>query len=149
MEISLMTPLLLIALYIPVDFGIAFYMANLTQNAVREGARIGSGLGTPFGDSEATTVKNAVLSRMPSNSSYFSNRSVTVKFYDGVNCMAFVEVSATGTYNFFLYQLMRFFGLSAPDTVPITRQTLMRYNYQAYSNTTACTTVATFGPFTS
>src|SRR6516165_824936 len=43
-EISLITPLLLIALYIPADFGVAFYLGNLTQNAAREGARIGSGL---------------------------------------------------------------------------------------------------------
>ena len=43
-EISLITPLLLIAMYIPVDFGISFFMGNLTQTAAREGARIGSGL---------------------------------------------------------------------------------------------------------
>jgi hypothetical protein len=43
-EISLITPLILIALYIPVDFGVSFFVANLTQTAAREGARIGSGL---------------------------------------------------------------------------------------------------------
>ena len=43
-EISLITPLLLIALYIPADFGVSFFMGNLVQTAAREGARIGSGL---------------------------------------------------------------------------------------------------------
>ena len=43
-EISLITPLLLIALYIPADFGVSFFMGNLLQTAAREGARIGSGL---------------------------------------------------------------------------------------------------------
>src|SRR6266436_2753582 len=76
-EISLITPLLLIALYIPADFGVAFYMGNLTQNAAREGARIGSGLqksdvsngnGQPnlvFTSANANTVKDAVFSRLP------------------------------------------------------------------------------------
>jgi Flp pilus assembly protein TadG len=39
-ELTLITPLLLIALYIPFDFGVAFFAGNLTQNAVREVARI-------------------------------------------------------------------------------------------------------------
>ena len=43
-EISLITPLLLVALYIPVDFGISFYVGNMVANAARDGARIGSGL---------------------------------------------------------------------------------------------------------
>jgi hypothetical protein len=43
-EITLITPLLLAALYVPVDFGISFFIGNLTQVAVREGARVGSGL---------------------------------------------------------------------------------------------------------
>lgn len=29
-EIALITPLILIALYIPVDFGVSFFIANLT-----------------------------------------------------------------------------------------------------------------------
>ena len=43
-EISLITPLVLMALYVPADFGVAFLTAHLVQNAVREGVRIGSGL---------------------------------------------------------------------------------------------------------
>src|SRR5262245_15513639 len=90
-EISLITPLLLIALYIPADFGIAFYVGNLTQNAAREGARIGSGLSKTgsapnlsFGSTQANTVKTAVFSRMPG---YLTNKSVTEKYFDGTGYM--------------------------------------------------------------
>src|SRR4030095_3946207 len=89
-EITLLTPLLLIALYIPADFGIGFYMGNLVQNAAREGARIGSGLsktdlsknGEPpnlvFTPTHANTVKEAVSNRLPG---VLENKLVTVKFY--------------------------------------------------------------------
>src|SRR6516225_9564435 len=77
-EITLITPLLLIALYIPADFGVAFYMGNLTQNAAREGARIGSGLSKSgsvpnliFGSTQADTVKTAVFNRLPN---YLTNK---------------------------------------------------------------------------
>ena len=71
-EISLITPLLLIALYIPADFGVSFFMGNLLQTAAREGARIGSGLqksgSVPnliFSSAEADTVKTEVINRLP------------------------------------------------------------------------------------
>ena len=41
-EITLMTPFLLVALYVPFDFGISIFAGHLTQNAVRDGARIAS-----------------------------------------------------------------------------------------------------------
>src|SRR6266404_4204936 len=150
-EISLITPLLLIALYIPADFGIAFYMGNLTQNAAREGARIGSGLqksgsSLVFGSSQANTVKTAVFSRLPG---FLTNKSVTVKFYDGTGCMEFIEVTAQGDYNFSLYQLMKLFGGTVPNSVTISRTTQIRYNYQQYTNTAYCTCSTTYGPYSS
>jgi Flp pilus assembly protein TadG len=152
-EISLITPLLLIALYIPADFGIAFYTGNLTQNAAREGARIGSGLSKTgnapnlfFTSTHANTVKTAVFSRMPG---YLTNKSVTVKFYDGAACMEFIEVTAQGDYSFFLYQLMRLFGSTIPNSVTISRTTQIPYTYQPYTNTAYCTVSATYGPYSS
>ena len=151
-EISLITPLLLIALYIPADFGIAYYMGNLTQNAAREGARIGSGLSKSgkapnlvFTSTQANTVKKEVFDRLPN----LTNKSVTIRFYDGTACMEFVEVTAQGDYNFFLYQLMRLFGGTVPDFVTISRTTQIRYNYQQYTNTAYCTTPTTYGPYSS
>ena len=151
-EISLITPLLLIALYIPADFGIAFYMGNLTQNAAREGARIGSGLSKSgkapnlvFTKTHADTVKEAVFDRLPD----LPNKSVTVTFYTGTACMEFIEVTAQGDYNFFLYQLMGLFGSTVPDSVMISRTTQIRHNYQQYTNTAYCTTSTTYGPYSS
>ncbi len=146
-EIALITPLLLIALYIPADFGVAFLMGNFTQNAAREGSRIGSGLQLStdliFTSTQAATVETAVSNRMPA---FLSNKKVTVKFYDGTSCMKFIEVTAQGDYNFFLYQLMRLFGGTPPNFVTISRTTQMRYTYQPYANTAYCTTPTTYGP---
>jgi hypothetical protein len=151
-EITLLTPLLLIALYIPADFGISFYMGNLVQNAAREGARIGSGLqktgkvpNLVFGDANADTVKDAVFNRLPGVSSRFENRLVTVKFYTGTTCMNFIEVTAQGDYNFFLYQLMGLFGITVPDPSPtISRTTQIRHDYQQYTNSDYCTDFTTW-----
>src|SRR5947207_8826988 len=44
-EIALITPLLLAVLYVAFDFGIAYFTAHYTQNAVREAARYGAVLG--------------------------------------------------------------------------------------------------------
>ena len=147
-EISLITPLLLIALYIPADFGIGLYMGNLTQNAAREGARIGSGLSKTgevpnlvFPSTHADTVKNAVFDRLPG---VLTNKSVTVTFYTGTACMEFIEVTAQGDYNFFLYKLMKWFGSTVPDYVTISRTTQIRYNYQQFINTDYCTVPTIF-----
>jgi Flp pilus assembly protein TadG len=157
-EITLLTPLLLIALYIPADFGIGFYMGNLVQNAAREGARIGSGLqksdvskggGQPnlvFGSANANTVKDAVFNRLPG---VLENKLVTVKFYAGTTCMNFIEVTAQGDYNFFLYKLMGLFGSTVPDSVTISRTTQIRHDYQQYTNSDYCTTSTTYGPYSS
>ena len=151
LEISLITPLLLIAMYIPVDFGISFFMGSLTQNAARKGARIGSGLqktgsvpNLVFSSAQANTVKAEVLSRLPD---YLTNKAVTIKFYDGAACLEFLEVTAQGEYRFSMYQLMRLFGGTAPNAVTISRTTQMHYKYQPYTNNNYCTTATTYGPY--
>ena len=140
-ELALITPLVLIALYIPADFGMAFLTAHLAQNAVREGARIGSGLtsgnaGSPISGSQGTTIKDAVLARLPER---LSSPTVNVKFYfssEAATCMQVVEVTATGTYNYSLYHLMELFGATVPTSETISRTTQMRYNYQRPENNT-------------
>jgi Flp pilus assembly protein TadG len=152
-EISLITPLLLIALYVPADFGVAFFIGNLTQSAAREGARIGSGLQKSgdvpdlvFGSAEANTVKTEVFSRMPAA---LTGKSVTVTFYTGTACLEFLQVTARGNYNYFLYQLLRLFGGTVPNSVTISRTTQMHYKYQPYTNNDYCTTATTYGPYSS
>jgi hypothetical protein len=150
-EVSLITPLLLIAMYVPVDFGVSFFIGNLTQTAAREGARIGSGLPKSgevpdlfFSSGEADTVKTEVISRLPA---YLKNKTVTVKFYSGTGCMEFVEVTAQGQYTFSMYQLMKLFGGNAPDSLTISRSTQMHYKYQPYTNNDYCTAATTYGPY--
>jgi Flp pilus assembly protein TadG len=149
-EIAVITPLLLIALYIPADFGIAFFVGNLTQNAAREGARIGSTLqknsDLTFGSIQVDKIKTEVFNRLPD---LLNNKTVTVKFYSGTGCMEFVEVTAQGQYSYFLYHLMGLFGATVPDSVTISRTTQIRYVYQQYTNTEYCSGVATYGPYTS
>ena len=150
-ELSLITPLLLIALYIPADFGISFFMGNLIQTAAREGARVGSGLqksgNVPnlfFSPQAADTVRTEVVSRLPA---YLTNKRVTITFYTGTDCMEFVQVTAQGQYNFFLYKLMRLFGGNVPDSVTLSRTTQMYVTYQRYENNDHCTVATTYGPF--
>ncbi|MPZ78838.1 MAG: hypothetical protein GEU77_20235 [Deltaproteobacteria bacterium] len=150
-EITLITPLLLIALYVPADFGIAFFMGNVVQTAAREGARIGSGLqksgkapDLTFSSTQADTVKTEVMSQLPD---YLANKKVTVTFFTGVGCLEFVEVNAQGDYNFFLYRMMRLLGGTAPDSVTISRTTQMHFKYQPYMNNDYCTSAVTYGPY--
>jgi Flp pilus assembly protein TadG len=140
-ELALITPLVLIALYIPADFGVAFLTAHLAQNAVREGARIGSGLTSgdpnkPIDVGQGTTIKDAVLARLPDR---LSSPSVNVRFYfenEAAPCMQVVEVTVTGTYDYGLYRLMELVGVTVPPSAPISRMTQMRYNYQRPENNT-------------
>jgi hypothetical protein len=150
-EVTLITPLLLLAMYIPVDFGVSFFMGNLMQTAAREGARIGSGLqksgAVPdlvFSAAEADTVKTEVINRLPA---YVKNKTVTVTFYTGTACMEFLQVTTQGQYPFFFYKLMRLFGGNAPDTMTISRNTQMHYKYQPYMNNDHCTAPTTYGPY--
>lgn len=150
-ELSIITPLILIALYIPADFGIAFFVGSLTQTAAREGARIGSGLqksgSVPtlvFSSSQANTVKTEVLDRLPA---FLKDKTVTVKFYSGTACLEFIEVTAEGEYNFFLYQLMSLFGGPVSNSVTISRTTQMHHKYQPYTNNDYCTNATTYGPY--
>jgi Flp pilus assembly protein TadG len=62
-ELTLITPLLLVALYVPFDFGMAFLAAHLTQNAVREVARIASA--QKPGDFNATSLGTELTNRLP------------------------------------------------------------------------------------
>jgi len=145
-EISLITPLLLVALVIPADFGVAFLAANLVNTASREGARVGSQVGKTGGSdtdrnfttTEAAAVKDQVVAKLPR---YLSNRSVTVKFYEGApaNCLETIEVTASGDYNYYFYQILRMFGATVPPDSRISRTAQFAYRYQPYTNATRCT----------
>jgi Flp pilus assembly protein TadG len=131
--------ILLVVAWIPADFGLAFYTGQLAQNAAREGARIAA--------SDSTLVSGTTSCVMPScggnifketagrlSSALLPAATITVNLDPdiGANCNRMVTVAVSGTYNFFFYQLLRWFGVSANlNNTPITRQTRMRWEAQA------------------
>ena len=141
-EMALITPLLLVALYVPADFGVAFSVAHLTQNAVREAARRGAST-DPFDIAASTAIKTDALNRIPAW--FGASKTATVTFHaDGAgDCARFVQVTGGGTYNYFLYQLIRLFGLSAPNNQTITRTARMRYAAQPATYHTPCNNTPT------
>ncbi|MPZ75827.1 MAG: hypothetical protein GEU77_04830 [Deltaproteobacteria bacterium] len=143
-EITLITPLLLIALYVPFDFGIALFTAHLTQNAVREGARIGATVPDPSGSctmpcsgQPAGSVLAEIRERMPERLSD-ATITVTLSGASGAACMRTITVSADGNYPFGLYRLMGLFGFVTDLDLPITRSTEIRYELQPYAPSTKC-----------
>lgn len=142
-EITLMTPLLMVALYVPVDFGIMIFTGHLTQNAVRDGARIAATTDS-LDNTLATNLATQFNANVPQR---LASKQVTVNYYanGAANCAQSVEVIAQGTYNFFWYRLIGLLGLAPRNSVPITRTTKMRYEHQPDTNTGNCATVTATG----
>ena len=144
-EISLITPLLMVALYVPMDFAIAHLTAHLTQNAVRDAARVGAASKSPFDDTAAAAIRTDTVNDLPAR---LSSKSAAVKFFDSgvANCMKFVEVTGQGNYDYFLYQIVRLMGGTVPNSTPISRTTRMRYEFQPDTNSTPCETASVHSP---
>jgi Flp pilus assembly protein TadG len=142
-EITLITPLLMVALYVPVDFGMMIFTGHLTQNVVRDGARIAATTDL-MSNSLATSLATNFNSNLPQ---LLASKQVTVNYYanGAANCAQSVEVIATGTYNFFWYRLIGLLGLAPQNSVTITRTTKMRYERQPDANTGNCATVTATG----
>ena len=124
-EFTLMFVLFLAIIWIPADFGLAFYSGQLAQNASREGARLAAAT-NPF---DAANIQSQVLNRMDSAVLKNVTADVVPPACDPALNMQMVTVTVAGEYNFYFYQLLRLLGLSAPDNVVITRSTTMRYEY--------------------
>jgi len=137
-EVALITPLLLIALYIPIDLGLLFFTSHLTQNAVREGARIGAADPSLASDSctmpcnGKTGVLGNIRDRMPK---YLTSATITVNLSGtaGATCMRTVRVRVEGSYPF---GFARIVGITTP--LSIARATEMRYELQPFGNSTKC-----------
>lgn len=135
-ELTLLLPIILVALYVPADFGVAFYTAHLVQNATREAARIGASM-NPFNQ---TTVENEVTKRLPTGRFSVSSVTVNLNGNETSTCMRRVLISVSGSYNLFWYRLVNLVVPSAisDTTIPITRATAMRYDSQPLTNTGPC-----------
>lgn len=150
-ELAVMTPLLLVALYIPADFGVAFFTSHLAQNAVREGARIGA-ISAECGVSPcvsnispqecpgSNSVVQEVCRRLPARLTS-PTVEVTLSGNLGSACMRTVTVDVTGQYNYFLYQLTALIGLPiAENPVTISRVAELRYELQPVTYSNPCST---------
>jgi Flp pilus assembly protein TadG len=124
-EFTLMFVLFLAIIWIPADFGLAFYSGQLAQNASREGARLAAAT-NPF---NAGNIQTQVMNRMDSAVLKNITANVVPPACDSALNMQVVTVTVAGEYNFYFYQLLRFLGFSAPDSVVISRTTTMRYEY--------------------
>jgi Flp pilus assembly protein TadG len=135
-ELTLIVPLVLATLYIPADFGVAFFTAHLVQNATREAARIGASM-KPF---VPATIENEATKRLPAWKFVTSSVSANLNGSSTSTCMRRVVVSVSGSYNIFLYQLLNLIvpGAVVDTSIPITRNTAMRYDSQALTNTGSC-----------
>ena len=151
-EITLMTPLILVALYVPFDFGMTLFTGHLTQNAVRDSARIVSHTDS-LDETVAGDLAEDVFDNLPELliSGSTTKRVTVTLFGEPGDCAKFVEVRAEGNYNFLLYRLIALLGITPPDQVQITRTTRMRYEKQPDTNggtgstTNMCTTATASG----
>ena len=148
-EIALMTPLILVALYVPVDFGIAIFTGHITQNAVRDGVRIASTTDA-MTNAKATNLAAQVYDNLPERlvTGSPATKRATVNYYGTggpTTCAKFVEVQAQGTYEFFFYRLIGLLGFTPPDPVAISRTTRMPYEFQPSTNTGLCTAITATG----
>ena len=124
-EFTLIAVLFLAIIWIPADFGLAFYSGQLAQNASREGARLAAAT-NPF---DAANIQTQVMNRISSAVLNNVTAAVVPPTCDPALNMQVVTVTVTGEYNFYFYPLLRLLGLSVPDNVVITRSTTMRYEH--------------------
>ena len=124
-EFTLMFVLFLAIIWIPADFGLAFYSGQIAQNASREGARLAAAT-NPF---DAGNIQTQVINRMDSAVLKNITANVVPPACDPALNMQVVTVTVAGEYNFYFYQLLRLLGFSAPDHVVISRTTTMRYEH--------------------
>jgi Flp pilus assembly protein TadG len=137
-EFTLVFLLFLVIAWIPADFGLAFYTGQLTQNASREAARIAAAdpnlvdgtCNMPCSSAPGGTALKAAADRMSRALLPGALISVTLEPANGTNCNRLVEVTVSGEYNYFFYQLLRTMGNTIPDTLNIVRSTSMRWEHQ-------------------
>ena len=135
-EFTLTFVLLLVVAWIPADFGLAFYTGQIAQNASREGARIAAAersLSTGSTKCQMpctgeTGVLKATADRM--SSALLPGAWLFLDLQGGTTCDRLVSVRIVGNYNFSFYQLLRLLGANVPNSVPIVRETKMRWEHQ-------------------
>ena len=136
-EFAFILPFLLVIIGGIVDFGLAFFIGQVIENAAREGARAGAvvrpvGGGFPSGEEGSCTVPCGsgpsilqVASDKIPNVALFSGFTLESKFTNSPNLNEdAVQVTVEGTHGWFLLQLIGF------DPITISRTAEMRWEWQ-------------------
>jgi hypothetical protein len=140
-EFTLAFLLFLVIVWIPADFGLAFYTGQLAQNSSREAARIAAAdpnlvsgsCSMPCSSAPAGSALKAAADRMSRALLPGAAIAVTLQPAGGTNCNRLAEVSISGNYKFFFYRLLQGVGVapsSINDPVNIQRTTKMRWEHQ-------------------
>ena len=140
-EFTLAFLLFLVVVWIPADFGLAFYTGQLAQNSSREAARIAAADPNlvsgncirPCSSAPPGSALKAAADRMSQALLPRAAIAVTLQPEGGTNCNRLAEVSVSGNYRFFFYRLLQSVGVapsSINDPVNIQRITKMRWEHQ-------------------
>ncbi len=136
-EFTLVFILLLVIAWIPADFGLAIYTGQIAQNASRDGARIAAAdpnlvapdsCVMPCASAPSGTALQAAAYRL--STALLPGASINVALQGPGSCNRLVTVTISGSYNFFFYGLLNMLGANVQPTVPVTRQTSMRWEHQ-------------------
>ena len=145
-EFAVILPLLLILIGGAVDFGFAFFVSSVVQNAARDGARVGATIPTldpsdadvvgtfPACLSDADVVIQAACSRI-TDSSVFNGFTVSNLGLSGPSPNQGVTVAVSGTYKWFVLHLLTaplpLLGIDGfPDQITIARSATIRWEWQ-------------------
>ena len=135
-EFAFILPFLLVIIGGIVDFGLAFFIGQVIENAAREGARAGAvvrpvGGGFPSGEEGSCTVPCGsgpsilqVASDKIPNVALFGGFTLKSQFNDSSNNEDSIQVTVEGQYGWFLLQLLRF------ERITISRTAEMRWEWQ-------------------
>ena len=128
-EMALITPILLVMLMVPADFGMMFSAAHQVQNATRSAARIAA-LTDPYNTVDAQAALTNGLAGFN-----VTNSNIEMFSAGYPNCAKSVQATVTIGYNFFFYRMMNWFGTNIEASLPVTRVTKMYYQHQPYDYT--------------
>jgi len=142
-EFALILPFLLVLVGGVVDLGLALFAGHISQNAAREGARLGATIGPPGPTAASGTfpacqtagppVIQAACSRIP-NIGLFNEYTVTSSAVTGAVPNQGVTVTISGTYDCFILDLIAaplpLLNYSFPDPLPISRSATLRWEWQ-------------------
>ena len=103
-EISLILPLLVVLVGAAVDWGLAFFVSHVVQNAVREGARVA----VTKSSMTKASIQNVVKDRIPQTPLFADFRDSAAITVTCTGTPPFITVQTTGSFNYMFLRLIGF-----------------------------------------